>query len=536
MGRALALIDRIERQIVAHRRRATEAPEMVAAPQEVVPEDVLRDRAECRDSLATFCKRAWHVLEPSQPLRWGWALDAICQHLEAVTAGDIRRLIINVPPGLMKSLGACVFWPSWEWGPKGQPNLKHLAFSYSDKLSTRDNRRCRLLISSVWYRERWGDQFGLTRDQNEKVNFENTKGGWRLAASIGGAGTGLRANKVIVDDPVNVKDGNSAPALIEAQLFTDETLPTRLVEPAESSIVWIMQRVHEQDPVGHILEREHGYTHLMLPMEFEPDRCCVTTLRPATPTAPAITFVDPRTENGELLFPERYPQETVDELRRSMSAYAWAGQMQQRPSPRGGAMIRVDMLEIVDSYPAEARLMRSWDLAGTKVDQLKKNDPDWTRGALCAFHGGVFYILDMRSIRDTPGKVEALIKQTACLDGYKVPVRLPQDPGAAGKSVAEDYVLNVLPGWAVHVDRETGDKVTRAQPFVTAVEHGNVRLVRGDWNKEFLAEATTFPFGRHDDQIDAVTGAHVRLTQAPPPAPSWSVPLVDAVPIEPQTF
>lgn len=338
------------------------------------------------------------------------------------------------------------------------------------------------------------------------------------------------------DDPINVKDGNSAPALIEAQLFTDETLPTRLVEPAESSIVWIMQRVHEQDPVGHILARQNSYTHLMLPMEFEPERCCVTVLRPATPTAPAVTFVDPRTEDGELLFPERYPQETVDELKRSMSAYAWAGQMQQRPSPRGGAMIRVDRLEIVDSYPAEARLMRSWDLAGTKVEQLKKNDPDWTRGALCAFHAGVFYIVDMRSIRDTPGRVEAMIKQTAQLDGYRVPIRIPQDPGAAGKSVAEDYVLNVLPGWAVHVDRETGDKVTRAQPFVTAVEHGNVRLVRGEWNRDFLAEATTFPFGRHDDQIDAVTGAHVRLTQAPPPAPAWSVPLVDAVPIDPRSF
>ena len=155
MVRALALIDRIERQIVAHRRRATEAPEMVAAPQEVVPEDVLRDRAECRDSLATFCKRAWHVLEPSQPLRWGWALDAICQHLEAVTAGDIRRLIINVPPGLMKSLGACVFWPSWEWGPKGIPTNRVIGASHEQSLSVRDSTKMRRLVTDPWYQKLW---------------------------------------------------------------------------------------------------------------------------------------------------------------------------------------------------------------------------------------------------------------------------------------------------------------------------------------------------------------------------------------------
>jgi predicted phage terminase large subunit-like protein len=271
-------------------------------------------------------------------------------------------------------------------------------------------------------------------------------------------------------------------------------------------------------------------------MEFEPERCCTTVLRPATATSRAVTFVDPRTEDGELLFPERYPQETVTELKAAMSAYAWAGQMQQRPSPRGGAMLRVDQLEIVDGYPAEAKLLRAWDLAGTKVDQLKRNDPDWTRGALCAFHAGIFYIVDVRSIRATPGQVEALIKQTAVLDGYKVPIRVPQDPGAAGKAVAEDYVRNVLPGWPVHVDRETGDKVTRAQPFVTAVEHGNVKLVRGEWVRDFLEEAMTFPFGRHDDQIDAVSAAHVRLTQAPPAAPLFSVPLIAAIPIDPQAF
>jgi len=194
-----------------HARRAVYAPELPPAPDELTPEAVLRDREECQASLATFFRRAWHVLEPSQPLKWGWALDAICDHLQAVTAGDIKRLIITVPPGLAKSLSTCVFWPAWEWGPHGAPHLKHLAFSYSDKLSTRDNRRCRLLVSSVWYRERWGSVFGLTRDQNEKVNFENTRGGWRLAASIGGAGTGLRADRVIIDDPINVKEGIRRP-------------------------------------------------------------------------------------------------------------------------------------------------------------------------------------------------------------------------------------------------------------------------------------------------------------------------------------
>lgn len=296
-----------------------------------------------------------------------------------------------------------------------------------------------------------------------------------------------------------------------------------------------MQRVHEHDPVGHIMAREHDYQHLMLPMEFEPSRRCVTVLRQATPETPAVTFTDPRQSDGELLFPERFPPDVVAKLKRDMGSHAWNGQAQQRPTPRGGSMLKVEQIEIVDAVPAAIKRIRAWDFAAT--EQIGLGDPDWTRGALCGFADGVFYVLGMASIRDTSHAVKKLVRQTAEVDGYGVRIRIPQDPGSAGKAVAEDYTRNVLPGWAVTVERETGSKIVRADPLAAAMEAGNVRMLRGAWNEDFLAEARGFPFGGgHDDQIDAVAAAFVLLTQSPAEAPAIAAPIMPRSVVEARQF
>lgn len=484
------------------------------------------DAAESAGSLAKFMQLAWSSLEPGQPLIWGWALDAICDHLQAVTKGYIKRLIITVPPGMSKSVSTCVYWPAWEWGPYGRPDLKHLTFSYNIELSKRDNRRCRMLINSEWYNEHWGDQFNIAADQNEKANFENTKTGWRRAAGIGGQATGLRADRVIIDDPLNVKDGNSEAALMEAIRFTDETLPTRLINPATSAIVWIMQRVHEKDPVGHLLRKELGYVHLMLPMEFEPARRCVTVKLPDSPNDEwrEHGFEDQREQEGELLFPGRFPQEVVDELKKSMGSYAWAGQAQQRPAPRGGGMLKTELIEIVKAVPAGAAYVRSWDLAAS--DAKGTGDPDWTRGVLCALYDGVFFLCNLRSIRAGPGKVESLVKQTAALDGIEIKVRIPQDPGQAGKALAQRYLKTVLFGYAAYAEIESGDKATRADPMAAAIEAGNVKMVEGDWNEAVIDEFGTFPFGSHDDIVDGAA-AGFNFLAARPSAPVVTSPLME---------
>jgi hypothetical protein len=147
--------------------------------------------------LAHFIKQAWDVVEPKTQLRWGWHIDCICEHLEAITSGDIQKLLINVPPRNCKSMTVCVFWPAWEWGPQGKPETRWLFSSYAEQLSKRDSLKCRRLITSKWYQERWGDRFYITTDQNEKMRYENNKTGYRVATSVGGMGTGEGGSRIV---------------------------------------------------------------------------------------------------------------------------------------------------------------------------------------------------------------------------------------------------------------------------------------------------------------------------------------------------
>ena len=246
------------------------------------------ERELCKRSLAEFAKRAWHILEPATPLKWGWALDAICAHLEAVTRGHISRLLMNVPPGCMKSLLTGVIWPAWEFGPQGRPDRRFIATAHKQDLAIRDNMKCRRLVQSQWYQARW--PIALTSDQNAKTKFETTATGFREAMAFTSM-TGARGDLVILDDPLSADDANSQAALDAAELTFLEALPTR-VNNEKSAIVVIMQRLHERDTAGLILSRGLPYVHLCLPMRFEPERRCVTAWAS-----------DPRERDGELLFP-----------------------------------------------------------------------------------------------------------------------------------------------------------------------------------------------------------------------------------------
>ena len=456
------------------------------------------DRADSAESLGKFARLAWHILEPGRSFLWGPALDAICDHLAAVTRGDIDRLLINVPPGFAKSLLTAVFWPMWEWGPGGRPERRFLSFSYADRLSIRDNRRCRILVDSEWYQARW--PLRITSDQNQKTLFENEERGFRMASSVGGVATGARADCVIVDDPHHVADGDSTAKLESTLLWFNEVLPTRLNDPDSSPIVVIMQRVHERDVSGEIMRRELGYEHLMLPMEYEPERHCTTS----------IGFTDWRTQEGELLFEERFPRRVVERDKMTMGSYAAAAQFQQRPAPRGGGMIKTEQLQIVPDWPREARMVRVWDTAATA--EGKGGDPDYTVGLKMAELEGRFWIVNVVRGRWAPDGVERMMRQTAMSDGVAVPVHLKREPGSSGKAIIDHYMRRVLLGFEVREKLDTGSKELRARPFAASVEAGNVRIVQGAWNEEFLGEARVFPVGAHDDQVDCAADAWLELS------------------------
>ncbi len=467
--------------------------EIAALEDEELDDD---ERDICAGSLASFARLAWPVLEPTTEMKWGWALDALCQHLEAVTDGQIRRLLMNVPPGSMKSLLTGVIWPAWEWGPRGMAYKRYLATAHKQDLAVRDNMRCRRLIQSRWFQNLWPIE--LTSDQNAKTKFENAQTGFREAMAFTSM-TGSRGDRVILDDPHSVDDANSIVKLDNDILTFREALPSR-VNNDESAIVIIMQRLHERDVSAVAMEL--GYEHLMIPMRYEAARACKTSLG----------WTDPRTEEGGLMFPERFPESQVEELERTLGAYATAGQLQQRPAPREGGLFQPAWFQTLHALPNDiVRTVRAWDFAATA--KSTSNDPDWSAGVrMSRTRSGLFVIEGVNRFRGSPMEVERRLVQQAAIDTKDVTIRLAQDPGAAGKGWLQTQI-KVLAGYPVKTERPTGDKATRATPLAAQAEAGNVRiLVTGDhardaWVQPFLDELALFPAGMHDDQVDAAADA-----------------------------
>jgi predicted phage terminase large subunit-like protein len=454
-------------------------------------------RHRCK-TLSGFVREAWHVLEPSQPYVHGWHVGAICDHLEAVTQGQITRLLINIPPGTMKSLLTSVFWPAWEWGPQGLAAYRYLTTSYAEKYVKRDSRRMRDLVASEWYRSLW-PEIELTRAG--EMSFANTKTGGREGVAFGSLTAG-RGDRVIIDDPHSTETAESDTERENTTRIFRESVPTRLNNPEKSAIVVVMQRLHEKDVSGQIMKLGLGYDHLMLPMEFEPKRRCSTS----------IGFKDPRSQDGELLFPERFPRVVIERDKKVMGSYATAGQFQQRPAPREGGLFKRGWFDVVDVVPANARKVRRWDFAATDPKDKKKQggDPDWTVGLLLSELRGTYYVEHVVREQESPAGVERLLKATATQDGKFIKVVVPQDPGAAGKSNAA-HLIKLLAGWDIHSVLETGSKEVRATPVAAQAEAGNIKLVRGSWNETFLDEVSMFPNAAHDDQVDALSGGFAEL-------------------------
>lgn len=434
-----------------------------------------------RASLRVFVEAAWPWVEPDKAFVPNWHIDALCEVLEAVTRGEIQRLIINVSPGSSKSLLVSVMWPAWEWAT--QPGLRYLTASYGSHLSIRDNLRLRAIITSPWYRKHFG--LRLRGDQNEKVRFDTAAGGWRIATSVGGVGTGEHPDRIIIDDPLTADQARSDAGRARANDWFDRTVSTRGVSRGTRTVV-VMQRLHEEDLSGHLLAKGGEWTHVCWPMRYEPER--------ADPR-------DPRTEAGALFWPSLFPEPVVRQLEYDLGPYGAAGQLQQRPAPEGGGLFKREWFPVVDAAPAIARRCRGWDTAGTD------GGGDYTVGALMARDPqGITYIEGVVRGQWGPAQVEAVIKQTTQLDGHACMQREEQEGGSAGKTVIAQRALQ-LAGYDYRGVSVTGDKVTRAKPFRAQCEAGNVRLVRGPWNETLLQELSVFPTGSHDDQVDALSCA-----------------------------
>jgi predicted phage terminase large subunit-like protein len=471
------------------------------------------ERELCRRSLAEFARRAWHVLEPAAELKWGWALDAICQHLEAVTHGEIKRLLMNVPPGSMKSLLTGVIWPAWEWGPRGMPEMRFVGTAHEETLAIRDNRKCRDLITSEWFQALWPIE--MASDLNGKREFGNTKKGFRQARAFTSM-TGVRGDRVILDDPISADNANSAAALEEARLAFTETLPTR-VNNDKSAIVVVMQRLNEKDVSGIIKDMDLPYTHLCIPMRFEPARRCVTS----------IGWSDPRQVEGELMFPERFGEQQVQELEKVLGSYGTAGQLQQRPAPRGGGIIKEAWFRYYTVLPAlEFRTIH----ADTAQKTGEENDYSvfqcWGRSTI-----GQAVLLDQ--IRGKWEAPELLVQARAFWHKHKAGTGAPLRAMVVEDKVSGTGLIQTLrrEGVAVIPVQRSKDKLSRGYDAAPFIESGNVLLPQdAPWLSDLLAEASTFPGGAHDDQLDPMFDAITNVQTAPAPRPESSTPIPMASP------
>ena len=451
------------------------------------------EREACRRSLREFALEAWHVLEPATQIKWGWALDAMCEHLEAVTSGEILRLLMTVPPGMMKSLLTSVIWPAWEWGPRGMASTRYLSTSHKQDLAVRDNMKCRRLIQSDWYQERW--PIALTGDQNAKTKFENDRTGFREAMAFTSM-TGSRGDRVILDDPLSADDANSQAALLAAERTFLEALPTR-VNNESSAIVVIMQRLHEKDTAGLIIDRDLGYTHLMLPMRFEPDRRCST----------AIGFTDPRTKEGELLFPERFTEAQVASLEKTLGSYASAGQLQQRPSPRGGGIIKDDWWRYYDALP-KIKWRGVW--ADTAMKAKESSDYSVFQCWGESDEGKAVLIDQIRGKWEAPellAQARAFWNKHKAISGCGNLRSFRIEDKVSGTGLIQTLKREGIP--VQGIQRVAGqDKVSRVMDVAPSIESGQVVLPRSaPWLSDFLAETSAFPAGAHDDQVDPMCDA-----------------------------
>lgn len=576
-------------------------------------------------TLSQFIQQAWHVVEPSTPYIHGWHIDAICEHLTAITYGQIKNLLINMPPRHMKSLIVSVFWPVWEWTK--WPHRKFLFSSYAQNLSIRDSLKCRRLIQSNWFQERFGHIFKLTTDQSTKTRFDNDRYGYRLATSVSGMGTGeggdrivcleydtllnlqfgkmkigyvvenklaaevqcynrlknkieyrriLRhfetTNEVLIelvignkilrctpnhplfiigkgylpaeqvvkgyllrtddnkqayidnivilqgdfktynieveehnnyyangflvhncDDPHNVLEGESDLVRQGTLDWWSETMSTRLNDQKTGAKIIVMQRVHEQDLSGFLIERG-GYEHLCLPAEYEGNKFCTS-----------IGWEDPRTQIDDLLWPERIGRKELNELKRDIGPYAAAGQFQQRPAPREGGLIKSSWFKyfklIKDAYgyiqsPRFKTKVQVWDTA-FKTDQHN----DFT---VCHTYGigedGYYLIARFKSKIEFP----ELERMAIMLANEHKPNQILIEDHASGQSLIQVLQKKTnLPIKAVKADR---DKIARVNACSGYIEAGKILLPEGEpWVSDYIHTMCTFPAATHDDDVDCTT-------------------------------
>lgn len=469
---------------------------VASSPQQVrqllALQDELLTRA-ARKSLRAFIEPAWNVLEPGTPFQPNWHIDLIAEYLEAVTAGQITRLLITLPPRYMKSLLVSVLWPTWEWIQA--PTMRWVFVSHAESLAAKLAVDRRTLLRSRWYQTRWGATVRLATGQNEKLEFHNEQRGIMLATSIGSSLIGKGGNRIVVDDPHHPQQLDSATQREGTRDYVSEIVSTRLDDKQRGAIVAVMQRLHMRDVAALCIDL--GYEHLCLPAQAE-SRTTVTFPRSGR------TVVR---EMGEPLWPSREDAAGLASQRATLGEHAFVAQYQQQPTPRGGLLFKREWWQYYDAPPAAFdEVWQSWDLA------FKDHaNSDFVVGIVAGRVGTNIYVLDHFKARASfTVTCQAIQKMVA---RYPNTQKVLVEDAANGPAVIDSLKSSV--SGIVGVTPE-GGKWARAEAISPTIEAGQVylpnpvsdtgrRIPANAWVEDFVDTLCAFPNGAHDDDVDALS-------------------------------
>jgi hypothetical protein len=475
-------------------------------------------------SLADYMREAWPIIDQRNPLEWNWHLDQMCALLTEVSMGQRTELIINVPPGMTKSMTVCVMWPTWEW--TWLPQSRWLFYSFNEDFALRDAVRSRRLMRSRWYQRRWGHVFKFVGDQNQKGRYENDATGFRVASGMAGSVTGERGDRIVIDDPIKATEARNDTALTTVNSTYDEAISTRLNQPMTSAKVAIMQRVAGNDLSGHLL-KTGDFSRLSLPMEYEPppppekmETIPVELRSWSTPDIMAA-YPDPRTKPGELLHPARFPRSVVDKMKRILGSFATAAQFQQRPVPAGGGVFKMEWFGFWEPADESYGPVHLLTLDGKVLTRLPRKAPatyqemlqshDLTFTGTTAYAvGDVYgrtgmwiYLLDEER---TDGEFPVQVAQIRSLTKKWPMAALKLVEAKANGQAAISTLRTTIPG-LVPVPVTEGSKPERYDSISAFVEAGHCLVPHPDmpgfgWVRDWLVEVCTAPYGAYSDRAD----------------------------------
>jgi len=474
------------------------------------------ERYEAEQSLYNFLQMAWPHFDPA-PFTGGWHIEAIAEHLEAVTDGEIKRLLINIPPRCCKSNLVSVAYPAWVWAQSHKnftsgPGVKFLCASHSLQLAERDSGKCRDLLKTEWYQNLFGDRVTLRKDSDAKSRYGNEQGGERLIRSVTAGATGEGGDVIIIDDPNDASDANSEASRIAVTEWWSGTMTSRLNNKKNGAYIIIQQRVAENDLTGYLLDKNaEGWEHLMIPMRFEGDRKCVTS----------IGWEDPRTKEGDLLWPEVVGEPEAKAQEAEWGPFTTSGQYQQRPEPQGGGIIKREWWNLWegDAYPEFDYVIGSCDTAygerqtsdysamtvwGIYQHQVKWSPEMGIINGVVNIPTGtnviVPHVMLMYAWAERLDFHELVEKIALTSRKFKVDTLLIENK-ASGISVAQEMrrVYSHEP-FAVRLSNPGAlDKVARLYSVQHLFADGIIHAPDKEWAEKVINQVSQFPRGKNDD-------------------------------------